>query len=303
MGDSERGARSSGRPGRSHHVRTSRAELDAAATPLYTRRLYDTFVKHPETDHVFQIDVRADAPGMVLKPWSERKATAARLFPASRRSWDRSQGMRRRALPASAAARSLPGSRCIRHPDDRALEKLNVVASALAQEAQKSGMFPSDHRSVDLPQSYGLVIDGSCRFFRFLRKRRGNHVQLFEGLVRLMTNCTGNPKAPGSGGGWKSGRAKSCDLSQLCVTPGNRRAAVALRSLQGLSTIPATSVRNVDLEHMIRLGCFTKVSLPRACIAGVAAASSSAAACADMMRTPWSFRRSEAPLSLSPIEK
>src|SRR5258706_12790030 len=49
---------------------------------LYTRAVYETFVKHPETDHVFQIDVPGQTlAGMVLKPWNERKATAAQLLP------------------------------------------------------------------------------------------------------------------------------------------------------------------------------------------------------------------------------
>jgi len=79
---------------------------------LYTRAVYDTFVKHPETDHVFQIDVPGQTlAGMVLKPWNERKATAARLLPGVTQSWDRS----RDCAPRSSSLRRCPepsGSRC-----------------------------------------------------------------------------------------------------------------------------------------------------------------------------------------------
>ncbi len=61
-----------------------------------------------------------------------------------------------------------------------------------------------------------------------------------KGSVVWMTNCTGSPKAPGSGGGWNTAARKPAIFPSSCVTPGWRCAAVALRSFQGLSTIPAS---------------------------------------------------------------
>ena len=47
---------------------------------LYARELYKTFAAHPETDHVFQLDVPGRSiAGMVLKPWDERTRGANEL--------------------------------------------------------------------------------------------------------------------------------------------------------------------------------------------------------------------------------
>jgi len=42
-----------------------RAQLDAEQRQLTTRIVYETFVKHPETDHVFQLDI----PGRRSPAW------------------------------------------------------------------------------------------------------------------------------------------------------------------------------------------------------------------------------------------
>ena len=128
---------------------------------LYTRAVYDTFVKHPETDHVFQIDVPGQTlAGMVLKPWNERKATAARLLPGVTQELGQIAGLRAALFqpPPLPGAFGFPVQFVIQTTEP--FEKLNVVASALAQEAQKSGMFffiDNDLR-YDLPQST-VVID------------------------------------------------------------------------------------------------------------------------------------------------
>jgi multidrug efflux pump len=49
---------------------------------MYARQVYEIFAKHPETDHVFQLEVPGQSiAGMVLKPWDERKLTSNDLQP------------------------------------------------------------------------------------------------------------------------------------------------------------------------------------------------------------------------------
>src|SRR5438309_1234092 len=128
---------------------------------LYTRIVYETFVKHPETDHVFQLDIPGlTIAGMVLKPWSERKATAAQLQPVVQKELESITGLRAAAFqpPPLPGAFGLPVQFVIQTTD--AFERLFGVASAFHQEAQKSGMFifvDNDLR-YDLPQST-IVID------------------------------------------------------------------------------------------------------------------------------------------------
>lgn len=128
---------------------------------LYTRAVYDTFAKHPETDHVFQLDIPGQTlAGMVLKPWSERKATSTKLLPVVQRELEQIAGLRAALFqpPALPGAFGFPVQFVIQTTEP--FERLNDVASALAQEAQKSGMFffvDNDLR-YDLPQST-IVID------------------------------------------------------------------------------------------------------------------------------------------------
>jgi multidrug efflux pump len=123
---------------------------------LYTRAVYETFVKHPETDHVFQLDVPGQTiAGMVLKPWNERKATAAALQPAVQNELAKITGLRTVAFqpPPLPGAFGLPVQFVLQTTDS--FDRLNDVASAFLQDAQKSGMFiflDNDLR-YDLPQS------------------------------------------------------------------------------------------------------------------------------------------------------
>jgi multidrug efflux pump len=127
----------------------------------YTRQIYETFVKHTETDHVFQIDVPGQTiGGMVLKPWSERKATSTKLLPVVQKELEQIAGLRAAIFqpPALPGAFGFPVQFVIQTTEP--FGRLNDVASALAQEAQKSGMFffvDNDLR-YDLPQST-IVID------------------------------------------------------------------------------------------------------------------------------------------------
>jgi multidrug efflux pump len=128
---------------------------------LYSRAVYETFVKHPETEHVFQLDIPGQLlAGMVLKPWSERKATAAKLLPPVQQELGQITGVRPAVFqpPPLPGAFGFPVQFVIQTTEP--FERLNEVASAFAQEAQKSGMFffiDNDLR-YDLPQST-VVID------------------------------------------------------------------------------------------------------------------------------------------------
>jgi multidrug efflux pump len=128
---------------------------------LYSHAVYETFAKHSETDHVFQIDIPGQTlAGMVLKPWSERKATASALLPVVQQELGHIAGLRAALFPPPAlpGAFGLPVQFVIQTTEP--FERLNDVASAFKQEAQKSGMFffvDNDLR-YDLPQST-VVID------------------------------------------------------------------------------------------------------------------------------------------------
>jgi multidrug efflux pump len=128
---------------------------------LYARQIYEDFVKHPETDHVFQIDAPGlTIAGMVLKPWNERKKTAAALLPAVQQQMNGISGLRTAIFqpPPLPGAFGFPVQFVIQTTEP--FERLNDIASAFAQEAQKSGMFffvDNDLR-YDLPQST-IVID------------------------------------------------------------------------------------------------------------------------------------------------
>ncbi|HMH19037.1 MAG TPA: efflux RND transporter permease subunit [Burkholderiales bacterium] len=128
---------------------------------LYTREVYGTFMKHAETDHVFQIDAPGQSiGGMVMKPWNERKTTSAALLPEVQKELGQIAGLRAVAFqpPPLPGAFGLPVQFVIQTTEP--FERLNDVAAAFAQEAQKSGMFffiDNDLR-YDLPQST-IVID------------------------------------------------------------------------------------------------------------------------------------------------
>jgi multidrug efflux pump len=123
---------------------------------LYTREVYQIFAKYPETDHVFQLDIPGQTlAGMVLKPWSERKKTAAQLQPVVDQDLKHIAGLRPGLFqpPPLPGAFGFPVQIVIQTTEP--FERLNDVASAIAAEAQKSGMFffvDNDLR-YDLPQS------------------------------------------------------------------------------------------------------------------------------------------------------
>ncbi|MGB5081542.1 MAG: efflux RND transporter permease subunit [Burkholderiales bacterium] len=123
---------------------------------LYTRQVYETIAKHPETDHVFQLDIPGQTlAGMVLKPWNERKATAAQLQPVVQKELEQIAGLRAVAFqpPPLPGAFGLPVQFVIQTTDP--FERLNEVATAFFQEAQNSGrfLFVDNDLRYNLPQS------------------------------------------------------------------------------------------------------------------------------------------------------
>jgi len=122
----------------------------------YAQQNYRIFAAHPETDHVFQLDVPGRmVAGMVMKPWDERGKTSNELQPVVQQELNNIAG----AQAVSFQPPSLPGSRglpiqfVIGTTDP--FERLNDVVQEFLQQAQKGGMFMfinSDLR-IDLPQS------------------------------------------------------------------------------------------------------------------------------------------------------
>src|SRR5258708_15753723 len=101
---------------------------------LYTREVYQTFARHPETDHVFQLDIPGQTlAGMVLKPWNERKATAARLLPGVTQELGQIAGFRAALFhpPPLPAAFGLPLQFVIQTTEP--FERLNGVASEIGR--------------------------------------------------------------------------------------------------------------------------------------------------------------------------
>jgi multidrug efflux pump len=128
---------------------------------LYSRAVFETFMKHPETDHVFQLDVPGQSiGGMVLKPWDQRKTTAAALLFGVQNEINGIAGVRTVAFqpPPLPGAFGLPVQFVIQTTEP--FERLNEVATGFLQEAQKSGMFIflDNDLKYDLPQST-IVID------------------------------------------------------------------------------------------------------------------------------------------------
>ncbi len=140
---------------------TSAPDATLQQRQLYSHAVYEAFVKHPETDHVFQIDMPGQSiAGMVLKPWNERKKTASELQPVIQKELSHIAGIRAVAFqpPPLPGSRGLPIQFVIQTTDP--FNRLNQVATKFLHDAQKSGMFMflDDDLKYDLPQSR-VVID------------------------------------------------------------------------------------------------------------------------------------------------
>ncbi len=123
---------------------------------VYADQVYQKFVKHPETDHVFQLNAPGQSiAGTVLKPWDERKQTATELQPIIQQEMNEIAGVRVAAFqpPPLPGSSGLPVQFVIGTTES--FDQLNTVMQQFMQEAQKSGMFIflDTDLKVDQPQS------------------------------------------------------------------------------------------------------------------------------------------------------
>ncbi|MDR2861544.1 MAG: efflux RND transporter permease subunit, partial [Syntrophobacterales bacterium] len=125
------------------------------------RAVHEIFVSHPETEHVFQVDVPGmNFSGMALIPWSQRKKTTDDLQPLIQKEINNIAGFNSVAFqpPSLPGARGLPVQFVIKTTEP--FERLNEITETFLKEAQKSGLFifiDSDLK-YNLPESR-LVID------------------------------------------------------------------------------------------------------------------------------------------------
>lgn len=127
---------------------------------MYSKQVYDIFVGHPETDHVFQLEVPGQSiAGMVLKPWDQRTQTTNQLAPVIQQQINKVAGAQIVAFqpPPLPGSNGLPVQFIINTTG--AFGPLNDVAQAFLQEAVKSGMFIflNTDLKIDLPQSTVMI--------------------------------------------------------------------------------------------------------------------------------------------------
>jgi len=109
---------------------------------LYAQEVYRIFKSHPETDHVFQLDVPGfRIGGMVLSPWDQRSKTTNELQPVLQQELNQVAGVRVAVFqpPPLPGSFGLPVQFVIGTTEP--FERLNDVAQQFLQEALKSGMF------------------------------------------------------------------------------------------------------------------------------------------------------------------
>jgi multidrug efflux pump len=109
---------------------------------MYSRQVYQTFARHPETDHVFQLDVPGQSiAGMVFKAWDRREKTTNDLQPVLQQELSKIAGVRIAAFqpPALPGSFGLPVQFVIVTTDP--FQRLNEVAQQFLQQAVQSGMF------------------------------------------------------------------------------------------------------------------------------------------------------------------
>jgi len=123
---------------------------------VYADQVYNKFIKHPESDHVFQLNIPGQSiSGIVLKPWDQREQTANELHPVIQEEMNQIAGVRVAVFqpPPLPGSSGLPVQFVIGTTES--FEQLNTVMQQFMQEAQKSGMFmflDSDLK-YDQPQS------------------------------------------------------------------------------------------------------------------------------------------------------
>ena len=140
---------------------TAAPDSTLAQRNLYTKQVYDIFASHPETDHVFQIDVPGRIiGGMVFKPWDERSKTTFQLKPVVQGQLNHIAGLKTAVFPPPPlpGARGFPVEFVIKTTEP--FGRLDQVMQKFMQAAQKSGrfIFVDSDLKFDQPQST-IVID------------------------------------------------------------------------------------------------------------------------------------------------
>jgi len=128
---------------------------------LYSREVYRIFAQHPETEHVFQLDMPGQSiAGMVFKPWDKRVKTTNDLQPVLQQELNTVAGVRIAAFqpPPLPGSLGLPLQFVIVTTEP--FERLNDVAQGFLQQALASGMFIflDCDLKIDNPQS-NITID------------------------------------------------------------------------------------------------------------------------------------------------
>jgi multidrug efflux pump len=123
---------------------------------MYARQVFEIFKQHPETDHVFQLDMPGQSiGGMVLKPWDQRTLTSNQLQPIIQRQVAGIAGAQVVAfqLPPLPGSTGLPIQFVI--TTTGSFGALNEIAQNFLQQAVKSGMFIflNTDLKIDQPQS------------------------------------------------------------------------------------------------------------------------------------------------------
>jgi multidrug efflux pump len=142
-------------------LQTAAANATLEQRLMYSKQVFDVFMSHPETDHVFQLEVPGQSiAGMVLKPWDQRTQTTNQLAPILQQQLNKIAGAQIVAFqpPPLPGSNGLPVQFVINTTGD--FGRLNEIAQAFLQEAVKSGMFIflNTDLKIDLPQST-VVID------------------------------------------------------------------------------------------------------------------------------------------------
>ncbi len=124
---------------------------------LYTKQLYGIFSAYPEMQHAFQIDAPGTSlAGLAMKPWDQRTRSANAIQALMQQQINNSVAGERAATalpPSLPGAFGLPIQFVITTTEP--FERLNEVAQAFLQEAQRSGnfFFVDSDLKFDQPQS------------------------------------------------------------------------------------------------------------------------------------------------------
>jgi multidrug efflux pump len=128
---------------------------------LYSREVYQIFARHPETEHVFQIDLPGQSlAGMVFKPWDARAQTTNTLQPVVQQELSKVAGVRIAAFqpPSLPGSIGLPVQFVITTTEP--FERLYEISQQFLQQSLQSGMFIflDNDLKIDNPQA-NFTID------------------------------------------------------------------------------------------------------------------------------------------------